>query len=277
MSDNIQITTFDSKVAFKFGAVFLDLWQGLKMWRVWLALSWQEFKATYRRSLLGVLWVLGSFAGYVFVKLIIFSSLIPVADATSYNAFLTIGLYVWIYLVMVVSSGPVTFVSAGGWIRSEALPLSLYVFKDIMRELYNFGLTLFVVIAALVYIEFLPKAQSAYAIFAVLFYVVNAIWIKVFFGILGARFRDVGHLVRAITLPMMFLTPVFWLPEQMSELMNYLWWNPFYHYLEIFRAPIVDGIFPVASWTYVLILFVVGWIASIILFARFSRRIVFWL
>ena len=277
MSDDLNIYEPNSSASMTWNAIFLDIWQGLKLWRIWKALSWQEFSAAYRRSYIGILWVLASFAGFVFVKLIIFSSLITSEDGKAYNVYLTLGLYVWIYLLLVVNSAPATFTGAQGWIRSEALPLSLYVFKNILRELYNLSLTFLVVIAAMFYIGFVPAMTSAYALLAVVFYIINAVWIKTLLGIMGARFRDIGHFVNAITLPMMFLTPIFWLPEQMPELMKYLWWNPFFHYIEIFRAPILTGSFPVESWIFVMGLFGIGWAATIALFAHFHKRIVFWL
>lgn len=256
--------------------IFSDIVAGLKHWRIWTALSWQEFRSTYRRSILGIMWVLASFAGFVFVKLIVFSSLLETSDGVYYNAFVTIGIYLWMYLVAVVNGAPSTFTSSEGWIRSEPLPYSLYVFKSIMRELYNFGLTFLVVIIAFIYIGFSVGPMSFAAIFAVIFYILNAIWIKFLLGTIGARFRDIGHFVNAITLPMMFLTPIFWMPEQMPDLMKVLWWNPFYHYLEIFRAPIVDGIIPVTSWIFVGVIFAVGWMITLGIFSRFKHRIVFW-
>ena len=277
MSENHPTLRSDGLAPTKWGAIFFDIIEGLKLWRIWTALSWQEFRSAYRRSLLGVFWVMASFAGFVMIKLVIFSELVTTADGQFYNAYLTVGFYLWVHNLLMVNSAPQTFVGATGWIRVESLPFSLYVFKNIMRELYNFGLTFFVAAGALIYIKFLPSVYSFYAIPAVVFYVLNAIWMKFLFGILGARFRDVGHLFSAVTLPLMFLTPIFWLPEQMGDLMKYLWWNPFYHYLEIYRAPVVSGVFPTTSWIFVLTLFVVGWLLAIISYARLSRRIVFWL
>ena len=276
MSENHPTLRSDDLTPTKWGAIFYDIFEGLKLWRIWTALSWQEFRSTYRRSIFGVLWVMASFAGFIVIKLVIFTELIPTEDGQYYNAYLTVGFYLWFYIVLLVNSAPLTFVSAAGWIRVEPLPFSLYVFKNIMRELYNFGLTFFVALGALIYIGFEPSIYSLYAIPAILFYVVNAIWLKFLLGIVGARFRDLGHLVSAVTLPLLFLTPIFWLPEQMGDLMKYLWWNPFFHYLEIYRAPVVAGVFPTTSWIFVLTLFVVGWGLAIISYAQFRRRIVFW-
>ena len=140
MSDNFRTYRADSFTSMRWDSIFLDIFQGLKLWRIWTALSWQEFRSTYRRSLFGIMWVMVSFACFVFIKLVIFSELVPSSDPKFYNAYLTIGFYLWFYLLVVVNSSPLTFVRASGWIRSEPLPFSLYVFKNIMRELYNFCL-----------------------------------------------------------------------------------------------------------------------------------------
>ena len=277
MSTEVKVFKANNFQTMDWWGVFRDMFAGLKLWRIWTTLSWQEFKATYKRSIFGILWVMASFAGFVFVKLIVFSSLIKTEDGQFYNTFMTLGLFLWMYFLSVVNSAPSTFISTTGWIKSEPLPFSLYVFKNIMREFYNFGFTFLVVIAAFIYLNFTPPVQSYYALPAIVFYALNAIWIKLFFGTIGARFRDIGYFITAVTLPMMFLTPVFWMPSQMPGLMKYMWWNPFYHYLEIFRAPMLTGTFPIESWVFVMILFGIGWLATIISFARLSHRIVFWL
>ncbi|MDA9048107.1 ABC transporter permease [Hellea sp.] len=278
-SGSIMVTNKETAVSFsnmQYSDALSDLLYALKSWRIWLALSWEEFRSTYRRSLIGVSWVMLSFFGFIFVKLVIFSSLVESADGQKYNAFMVLGLFVWTYIVNLLNSASNTFTSAQGFIKSEKLPLMLYVFKAMSRELYNFLLTFVVVILALVYIKYNIGIGALYAIPGFIFLILNSIWIKVILGTIGARIRDVGHLVSAVTLPLMFLTPVFWMPSQMPKLMEYLWWNPFYHYLELFRAPILGEGLPVESWIISLILFGVGNIFAFLLFARFRQRIVFW-
>lgn len=253
-----------------------DIVQGAKLWRVWLSLSWQEFVSTYRRSLIGVFWVMLSFAAFVFIKLTIFSSLLGADDVRYYDAYLVIGFFMWVYSQQVIMTAPDTFVSSGGWIRSEALPLSTYIYKMVMREIYNLLFTFVVVIIALVYLQYPVDIKSLYAVPAILFLLLNAFAIKLLLGIIGARIRDITHLVKAIMLPMMFLTPIFWMPSQMPNLMKVLWWNPLFHAIEIFRAPILDGEFPVESWIFMGVVFAIVSVSGFLLFSRLRQRIVFW-
>lgn len=253
-----------------------DILNGLKCWRIWLALSWQEFRSTYRRSLVGVAWIMISFAAFTFIKLTIFSSLLDVGVPGYYDAYLVVGFFVWFYLSQSISASPDAFTSATGWIRSEPLPMSLYVFKAIMREFYGLALTLVVVIAALFYLRFSVNIIALASLPGILFLMLNAFSMKLLLGTVSARFRDLSHLVKATILPMMFVTPIFWLPSQMEALMKYLWWNPLFHYIEIVRAPILDGTIPITSWIFVGVLFLLLSAAGLLIFARSRQRIVFW-
>ena len=263
-------------LSFDFPAAFRDVADAVRLWPIWLTLSWVEFNNTYRRSVVGFAWVILSFAAFVFIKLTIFSSLLDTDNPGYYDAFLVLGFFAWYYLSPAVIGAPESFVSAQGWIRSESLPYSLYLLKTIMREFYNFALTSIVTIGALIYLKVPVTAMAWLVVPAVLFYILTAFSLKLLLGIIGARFRDIAHLIRAVMLPLMFLTPIFWMPSQMPGLMKYLWWNPLYHYLEILRAPILDGRFPVESWIFCGVVFAIITTLAFLLFARFKQRIVFW-
>ena len=262
----------------QFAAAVRDIVRGARMWPIWLALSWEEFKTTYSRSVFGLLWVTLSFAGFVFVKLIIFSAVLPTPDQNYYNAFLVTGYFVWQFVSLSIITAPLVFVSSQAWIKNDSLPLSLYVYKAVAREFYNFLLTAVVVVAAFLYIGYRP-GPSAWLVFPATFLlVVNALWCKILLGVICTRFRDVTHLVRTVMTAMLFLVPIFWLPEQMGRLYDeYLWWNPLVHFLEIFRNPLIDETVRWESWMYVGIVTVAGTVSTLVLYALSRRRLVFWM
>src|SRR3546814_5751930 len=71
---------------------------------------------------------------------------------------------------------------------------------------------------------------------------VNALWIAAVFALVGARFPDFGQLLNTISIFLFLLTPIIWYPEMMppgsirAQLMRI---NPFYHFVEIFREPLM--------------------------------------
>lgn len=255
----------------------VDLLDGLKMWRIWTALSYEELKRTYSRSIFGFLWITLTFAAFIFVKLVIFSSMLNNPDQRYYNAYLVSGFYIWQYISLSAMTAPRVFANSESWIKNDPLPLSLYVYKEVLREIYNLLFTAFVVIAAFIYINYKVGLDALMCIPALILIIFNAVWVKFLLGVICTRYRDVDHLVRAVFTAMLFLAPIFWIPTQISpKLLNILWWNPIYHYIEIFRAPLLGDAVSPASWAFVGVTTIIGWIAALLLYAKFRRRIVFW-
>jgi ABC-type polysaccharide/polyol phosphate export permease len=53
--------------------------------------------------------------------------------------------------------------------------------------------------------------------------------------------------------------------------------NPLFHLIDVVRAPLLGQAPAASSWIAVLLMLLVGWSATIFLFARFRRRLAFWL
>src|SRR3546814_10397474 len=71
---------------------------------------------------------------------------------------------------------------------------------------------------------------------------------------MGARFPDLGQLMATVSIFTFILTPIIWYPEMMPEgslrgtLMRF---NPLYHFVEVFRAPILGDAVDHSSLWYV--------------------------
>lgn len=254
-----------------------DLISGLVMWRIWVALSWQDFRMTYRRTLFGVMWVTLTFAVFIFIKIAIFSQFLGNNDSKYFNIYLASGFFIFQMIVTSLNSSPSCFVASAAWIKNDSLPLSLHVYRQVAREFYSFMFTGVSLVGIFAYLQY-PLGPHAYlSIFAVILFFLNVTWIKLFLGVIGTRFRDVNQLVQTAMRPMFFLCPIFWTTEQMGGLMKYLWWNPIYHFMEIFRNPLIDQAVTIESWYFVGVVTIVGWITAIATFTFFRHRIAFWL
>jgi ABC-type polysaccharide/polyol phosphate export permease len=54
-------------------------------------------------------------------------------------------------------------------------------------------------------------------------------------------------------------------------------YNPLFHLIDVTRAPLLGTAPSATSWIFVVGLAVAGWLLTIYVFARFRRRIAFWL
>jgi ABC-type polysaccharide/polyol phosphate export permease len=261
----------------RFQRAWNDLVDGARRWRLWSTFAWEDVRQTYRRSVIGVMWVSLSFAIFAIAKIFIFGAMMGRQDAEYFGAYLLIGFFSWQFMAQTVNSAPTTFSGAENWIRNDPIPFSVFVYQAIFRSTFDLVLTGIVVLGSLFYFGYGASAYSLMVIPAVVIYIINAGWVLVLLGVVCTRYRDITHLVHAAMRVLFFLTPIFWFPSQFGEVaMRILWWNPFAHFIWILRTPVIDQQIPVDSWIFVGVLTVAGWVAAFLSFALFHRRIVFW-
>lgn len=256
--------------------VLQDIAEGVKRHQLWRALAIEDIRSRYMRSFGGIIWVFISFAFFVFVKTLIFAPLFG-KEVTHFAPYVTTGYFVWAFVSSSISEGCNSFIAAKGWIRGARLPLTVFVFRTVTRNMILTSINALVVVIILVItrVQVTPVALFAIPMAGLLF--LNAVWVTILFSSIGARFRDFIHMVSTVMRVMLFLTPIFWMPDQMGNLWDYLQFNPIAHFLIAFRDPILYGTIPILSVKVVGAITGVGWTLTLIVFAYARRRIVFWI
>jgi ABC-2 type transport system permease protein/lipopolysaccharide transport system permease protein len=107
---------------------------------------------------------------------------------------------------------------------------------------------------------------------------VNGAWMTILFGMASARFRDVPPLVGNIIQILMFVTPIFWFSSQLGPgAQPIVTYNFMYHLIEVMRAPMLGTHPSLLSYAFTIAGAIVGWLVTFDLYARFRRRIPYWL
>jgi ABC-2 type transport system permease protein/lipopolysaccharide transport system permease protein len=107
--------------------------------------------------------------------------------------------------------------------------------------------------------------------------VVNGFFASLTIGMVSARFRDIPQVINSVVQILFFLTPVFWKPESLKGHAYVTEYNPFFHLLEVVRAPLLGG-FPAAeNYVAALLITLANVGVSIYLFTRFRGRIAYWI
>src|SRR5262249_49508431 len=102
-------------------------------------------------------------------------------------------------------------------------------------------------------------------------------WIIPFLGLLGTRFRDLQPMITNLLQVLFFITPVLWVP---SALGSHLWIadiNPITSLIAIVRDPLLGTLPARREYAFVLALTLVGIGFSTMFYARFYKRVVYWL
>jgi ABC-type polysaccharide/polyol phosphate export permease len=107
--------------------------------------------------------------------------------------------------------------------------------------------------------------------------VLNQIWLAIVIGVVATRFRDTVQLVTTAIQILMFVTPIMWPVSAIAEARFVAEINPFFHLIELVRAPLLGGVAEPLSWIVVLGICVVGYALAAFALTRASPRLVYWL
>lgn len=250
--------------------------KAMQLWRFWLMLAWHDWRRRYRRSALGAAWLFVSFALFVGVKIAIFGAMSSESMAF-FAVWLSSGFLVWTYIQANLVEGCNVFISAARWIKGADLPYSIYVMQSVTRSIIQFALSGLVILIILFMFPppSIPIALSAILSLPIL--VVSAVWSQLLLGVLCSRHRDLIHLTQTAVRLLFFLTPILWVPSAFGRFGELAVYNPFTHYIAIFRDPLVYGTIPWMSWGIVFAMTIVGVLLSVLVFRFNKNKIVFWI
>lgn len=252
-----------------------DLREGLSRWQLWGLLGWQDISLRYRRSLFGPFWLTISMGIMVLALGVIYSHIFHI-NTHDYLPFLTVGFLVWGQIVGSVNEGCHTFIEAEGLIRQLDLPLSLFPLRVAWRNLIIFLHNAAIYVVVVLVYDLWPGWTLLAAVGGLAVLMLNTLWVSVLFGMLSARYRDIPQIAASLLQIAFFITPIIWMPEVMSDRVMLVQANPFYHLIELVRAPMLGHLPGLLTIKVAVGFTVAGWLVAFLLFRRFHTRIAYW-
>ncbi len=238
-------------------------------------LGWMEILQRYRRSALGPFWLTISSGVLIGCLGPLYGRLLSM-DLATYFPYLAISFIVWMYIGSLIIESCNAFIGGGGFITQLKLPLSVHILRNVWKNLLIFAHNVVIVLLVLLFYPPPLSWELFLAPLGIFFIAINGIWSGILLGLLCTRFRDVSQIVGSLMQIMFFLTPIIWKVEMLGKNQWIAQWNPFYHFMETVRGPLVGSGVNILSWTIVLGITVVGFMIAIVMFGRFRNRIVYW-
>ncbi len=259
-----------------FSKAWQDWRQAIRMWRLWTALGLEDLSDRYRRTVLGVSWLVTSFALFILVYIVVFGQHSGVSTG-EYALYVTIGFGVWSFINSTVSDSCVAYTASSGWILGSSIPHPVFLLQALFRNSAVFCLTLLVIAGTLVWQKQSWSGAEWYAVPGVLSYAIPPLWLGAILAPLCARHRDFIHAVQTGMRLLFFLTPILWLPTQRMELDLMAKYNPITYFIDVVRSPLIYDVFPAHSWMIVLAVNAVGALAGFATYTLTRNRMVYWL
>lgn len=195
-----------------------------------------------------------------------------------------VGFIVWGFISGCISEGSEVFIANVGLITHLPAPLSVHVYRLVWRQTLFFLHNLVVyAIMLFVFPQHLHWSDlSAIPAFGLL--VVNGAWVALLLGIFTTRFRDLAPIIQSVVQLAFFLTPIVWIYQDflhspnpaVAQRARLAELNPFLHFLEILRRPMLGQDQQLRYWVVVLVITLVGWAITLVALRRYRARVSYW-
>jgi ABC-2 type transport system permease protein/lipopolysaccharide transport system permease protein len=253
-----------------------DVVDGLSLWRLWGTLGWNDILQRYRRSLLGPLWLTASMAIMVVSLGLIYSRIFK-TEIGDFMPFLCVGLLLWNYIAAVLSEAGALFTGAESYIKQIRLPYSVYVLRFMWSKIIIFAHNFAIYFGILLYFQIWPGSVALFAIPGFLLITLNGALAGMYLGMMSARFRDIPQIIGSVIQIVFFITPIMWKPELLGQNSGLIIFNPFFHLVEIVRAPLLGYMASPLNYAAVGLITIVNGLLAAGFFIRFRARISYWI
>jgi ABC-2 type transport system permease protein/lipopolysaccharide transport system permease protein len=274
--DPAPLATFETGGPATTRDALADIMGAAGRWELWLNMAWNDIRQRYRGSMLGPFWVTINMGLMVALLATIYSKLLGAA-IKEYLPFLTLGFLVWRWMETSATESTLVFIVSNRYIKQLRLPLTLFVFRLLARNLIVFAHNFVVYVVVAVIVGLNPGWQALLAIPGLVLTTICVFWITMLFGMLSARFRDFPQIIASLIQIVFYVTPILWEPRLLGPkrfiLVDY---NPVYYFLEIVRSPLMGHAPPVGFWKVTVGITLAMTAICFPIFRRFRGRLAYW-
>jgi ABC-type polysaccharide/polyol phosphate export permease len=242
----------------------------------WFSLGRQDIISSYRRTVLGPLWITIHQVAFVAGVGIVYSQLFRVPSQQLVPTVLC-GFVIWTFMVNLINASSGVFVESSSFIKSTDIPPLFYAIKSVSTQTLIFMQSSIILITVPLFSNRAPTLETLIVVpLTVILLIVNGVALCMWLGFVSARYRDVKLATSTVIQVAFFLTPVFWSSRQLQGREWILFLNPFAWVIESVRPPIMgeplEYIYVLCFAAFTTINMGVGAVAS----SRFKGRLSLW-
>ena len=204
----------------------------------------RDFKAKYKRSILGVFWSFLNPLLNMLVQYIVFSNMFKF-NIPYFPVYLLCGNVVFSYFSESCGMALTSIIGNAGLITKVYVPKYIYPLTRIMSSMINLLISLIPLFVVAIISGLLPTKAYFLLPFPLLCLAMFCLGLGMLLAAAMVFFRDIQFLWGVLTTIWMYLTPIFYpvsaLPESVQAVVKM---NPLYFYVTFVRTCVIDGVSP---------------------------------
>ena len=195
----------------------------------------------------------------------------------------TVGLIMWNFISGSIKEGSEIFIDNEGLIKQLPSALSVHVYRLVWKH------TLFLAHNMVIWVVLMfvfPRPLGWHLLLAIpglALLVLNGVWVSMFFGIIATRYRDVAPLLDSLIQLLFYVTPIVWMTDiltaqggDIASRARIAQLNPLYHYMEVFRSPLIGAPLPTYHWWVVIGFTIAGLLLALFAMKQWRFRVSYW-
>jgi len=253
-----------------------EWWRGTSNIALWGTLAWYDITLRYRRSIIGPFWITIS-TGFLLLGMGPLYAGLFNQPLNRFFPHLALGIIFWGFFTSTIYDGCNTFITGATYLKQPNFPASALVWRGLARNVIQLAHTILIYVPLMMWADVHVTGSIFLLPVTFLLVIANLHAITLSLGILTARFRDVSQIVASALNLLMFLTPVFWFPEDLPDRARFVLYNPFAVILTSVRGPLLGNTPTPGELSALLMITVMNVVAAAILYHMKRRSLVYWI
>ena len=208
---------------------------------IWVFYSHKNIILKYKDTILGPFWnVINS----IFLISVLSLSYFLFLNPDNFNIFiyrLSISVFLWLFISSCLNGFTSLLEDKKNLLNEKKIDIKNFVCENIYTNFIIF-LHSFPIIFVLLFVSnFKFQLSLFFALLGLLIVLINLIMIGYLITIMSAIYKDVKKIVENLVYAFFFATPIIWSENMVSaKIQKILIFNPFYHFLVLFRNPLMN-------------------------------------
>lgn len=256
-----------------------DLRRSLRDPSFWGYSSWLDIVVKYRRTSLGLLWMM--LPPFVFMVLLgsTYARLMGY-ETKQYLPFLGVGYLLWRIIIQVISESTSVLRNHKSFIHDGRMRLTDFFLRVLSKAMFYFLGSLPIIVGVFLWSPYTHLIDILTLLMTLPFFLLAMFWLVVHLALFGARFPDTAEFTNTILIFAFLVTPILWYPNHAhgGEILRVITIvNPAAHLIEFVRAPMLGHVPETFTLWYVACFSLVAGASAIYLYRRYSRFVPIWI